>query len=74
MPSWLSWLIYISPFRYGLEAYFRNEFDGTENEYVLAEYGFDYGLWPCIAGLFGFTIFWRFIAFIVLRMLIRNIN
>ena len=74
MPNWLIWMVYISPFRYGLEAFLRNEVEGTKDEFILEQYGFNYGMWPCIAALFGFTIFWRFIAFLVLRLLIRNIN
>ncbi|TBU12214.1 ABC-2 type transporter [Hamiltosporidium tvaerminnensis] len=76
IPSWLSWIIWISPIQYGFKASMQNQFDGLEficndNDPRCIESGNDviilYGMespsiWPCILTLWGLTVFWIFIG------------
>ena len=75
-PDWVTWLQYISPIRYGLEALVLNEFEhrkyapGDKN---FAEYlGFDLGMWRCLVILAGMTIGLRLLAMIFLKLLVAR--
>ncbi|KAK1348560.1 hypothetical protein LUQ84_002165 [Hamiltosporidium tvaerminnensis] len=85
IPSWLSWIIWISPIQYGFKASMQNQFDGLEficndNDPRCIESGNDviilYGMespsiWPCILTLWGLTVFWIFIGAIGLHFLTK---
>mmetsp|Transcript_9789 Transcript_9789/g.7369 ORF Transcript_9789/g.7369 Transcript_9789/m.7369 type:complete len:127 (+) Transcript_9789:800-1180(+) len=76
LPGWISWFQYVSPIRYAFEAMMRNEFEDREINQQLADpiklLGFDIGFWNCIYALIGYTIFYRFTALIMLKVLIAR--
>ena len=52
VPSWLSWLQYLSPIRYSSEALVRNEFedngDYQDSDSIFERYDYDIGLYECL--------------------------
>ncbi len=77
-PDWMMWLQYLSPIRYGLESYVRNEFGkrnyqpGQENMVVVLAYNI--GLWQCLVIMAGFAIALRIISMIMLRLLVDRVQ
>jgi ABC-type multidrug transport system ATPase subunit len=70
MPVWLGWLRFISPFRYCLEATFRNQFeDNPENSFnPVQALNYDIGLWNCVLILFLFGLGLRILGCIFLKL------
>lgn len=83
LPSWLGWVQWLSPIRYGNEALSHSQYDEYElpncNEVSLSLKeadprgafmcleGFTIGYWECIAANIGLMIFWRVLSLIVLK-------
>ena len=78
MPIWLTWLRFLSPFRYTIEAANRNEFDGSTNDFdganPVTQLGFDIGLSNCVIIMACLGIFFRFLAGFFLKLLVRKVG
>ena len=74
--KWISWVQYLSPIRYGLEALVRNEFEGdvfappVTNPIDRLEFDFGWGV--CIGVLVALTAGLRIISMIALRLLVSK--
>lgn len=63
--SWISWLEYVSPFRFALESFIRNEFDETNySPNPIDIFSFNIGLGSCIMIMVGIIVLCRTIAMI----------
>ena len=76
-PIWISWVQYLSPIRYGLEAFVANEFD--HRTYGPGEYnpkyffGFDtIGLWKSLVALAAISIGLRLLGLLCLKLLVSK--
>ena len=73
-PGWVMWIQYLSPMRYGLEAFVQNEFlhrTYTADEMSLVDIlAYDMGLWQCLVILAVLAVFWRLLSMICLRLLV----
>lgn len=72
-PVWISWIQYISPVKYTLEALIYNEFDDRRYDSpidLISFLGFKLGLFKCLIILLGLTIFFRFVALAFLKLLV----
>lgn len=72
---WLRWLQYLSIFRYCLEAYLRNEFEGNElasEGNPLDSLGLEIGLEGCIFIMLGISVVLRLLAGVLLKVLVRK--
>ena len=79
MPVWLSWIRFLSPFRYALEAALRNEFDGVDpNEFngvnPAIQLNLDIGMWNCVYIMLGMGLAYRIMACILLKTLVRKVG
>lgn len=75
MQPWLRWIQYLSVFRYSLEAYLRNEFEGNDKASVnpLDTLDFNIGMGGCIFIMIGFSVVIRILAGVLLKMLVRKL-
>eukprot|EP00347_Sterkiella_histriomuscorum_P001693 403371041 len=75
-PVWISWFQYLSPLRYGLEAFVDNEFSRRSyksDEIRLYEYlGYDLGLWRDLLIMAGLIIAIRILSIVCLRLLVSK--
>lgn len=73
-PGWVKWIQYLSPVRYGCEALVRNEWEGDKPPALdmISILNYNIGKWNCIYVLIGFTIFFRILALIFLKLLIQK--
>lgn len=78
MPVWLSWLRFISPFRYALEGGMRNEFDNNpkipDSANLAKLLNLDIGMWNCMIIMVCFGTALRIIAFFLLKLLVRRVG
>lgn len=79
MPVWLSWIRFLSPFRYSIEGAMRNEFDDNPlipgDEYNLAKLlNLDIGMWNCMIIMVCFGIGLRILAYILLKILVKKVG
>ena len=77
-PEWVMWIQYLSPMRYGLEAYVQNEF--ANRNYAPGEQNFvdvlayNLGLWQCLVILAVMAVVWRVLSMICLRLLVERVQ
>lgn len=79
MPVWLSWIRFLSPFRYSIEGAMRNEFDDNPlipgDEYNLAKLlNLDIGMWNCMIIMVCFGVGLRIVAYILLKILVKKVG
>jgi len=78
MPIWLSWIRFLSPFRYSLEAASRNEFDGNTADFggsdPIDNLNFNIGEWNCVIIMACMGIGYRIIACFMLKMLVKKVG
>eukprot|EP01016_Furgasonia_blochmanni_P014246 TRINITY_DN17428_c0_g1_i1.p1 TRINITY_DN17428_c0_g1~~TRINITY_DN17428_c0_g1_i1.p1 ORF type:complete len:310 (-),score=34.65 TRINITY_DN17428_c0_g1_i1:23-889(-) len=72
-PDWIGWIQYISPMSYATQALAINEFKGT-HDYALEFLGFESNKWLMLIYLTISALVARFLAFIFLKILVRNIQ
>lgn len=84
MPDWLKWLQWISPIRYGNEAIAHTQFDDAHYlggvppkvydipQVYLALQGFTVGYWKCIIVMICFSVFWRILSLIALKLSVKK--
>ena len=72
--SWIAWLKWTSPIKYGLEGFLQNEFRVLNaNDYdILDTLGFSFGLWNSIIVLILIAIVFRLLAYFALKNLITK--
>lgn len=77
-PAWMMWLQYLSPIRYGLECFVRNEFGNRTylpGEVNLLTYlAYNIGLWQCLVIMAALAIGLRLISMIMLRLLVERVQ
>ena len=74
--SWLAWLQYLSPIRYTLEIFFRNEYREADfinngnplNPYPVTAYNYDLGIANCLIIMACIGVGTRIIAFFFLKL------
>jgi ABC-type multidrug transport system permease subunit len=75
-PGWVTWIQYLSPIRYALEALVRNEFlnlelaPGVPN--LITVLNFNIGTPACLGILAGFSVFFRIVSLVFLKVLIKK--
>jgi len=78
MPVWLSWIRFLSPFRYALEGGMRNEFDDNplipDSANLAKLLNLDIGMWNCMIIMVCFGTALRIIAFFLLKLLVRRVG
>ena len=83
IPVWIRWIQYISPFRYSMEAMFRNQYreddftyDPTDpmNKYPVHSYNYDFGMDVCLAIMAVLAIVFRVLALVVLKVQVRKLG
>ena len=74
LPSYISWMQWISPVFYANQAMNMVQFSGVNfmTDYFLTILGFDLSYTTCVWILFGFMIFWRISSIILLRLMITK--
>ena len=77
--AWLGWIQWISPIRYANESLAHSQFDDVPNprvnllpERYLEFEGFTVGYWKCFAVCCGFTVFWRLMSLVALKLSINK--
>lgn len=72
VPVWFSWLQYVSPIRYALEAVVWNEFADFDDENGTIPNPIEYlnyrlGLWECIGCLWGLSVVFRIVSYFLFK-------
>ena len=75
--AWITWLQYLSPIRYGLEAIVRNEYEdadptGEKTKNPIETLSFDIGFMKCLIILLVLTIALRIVSMLGLRLLVSK--
>jgi ABC-type multidrug transport system ATPase subunit len=78
MPVWLSWIRFISPFRYALEGGMSNEFDGNplipDSANLRKLLNLDIGMWNCMIIMVCFGTALRILAYFLLKLLVKRVG
>jgi len=75
IPIFLSWLQYVSPVRYSMEAFMWNEYDGSVFTKAPVEaLSYEWGLNTALLGLVGLTILFRIASFFALKAVARTVQ
>ncbi|EAR83932.3 ABC transporter family protein (macronuclear) [Tetrahymena thermophila SB210] len=76
LPGWITWIQYLSPFRYMQNAFLRNEFDGADyNGYNPVQVlGYSLSLWESIGVLIGLATGFHILAFIFLKARAKKLS
>ena len=77
MPVWLSWIRFLSPFRYTLEAAMRNEADGNpiySSFNIVNVFNLDIGLNNCIMIMVLYGLGLRILSYYFLKFLVRKLG
>ncbi|EGR30734.1 hypothetical protein IMG5_124460 [Ichthyophthirius multifiliis] len=78
MPSWISWIQYISPFRYSLNALMINQLNGlvfVEINYdPIKTFDFDFSIWEALGILIGLALFMNIISLLFLKLSTQKLN
>ena len=74
---WISWIEYISPMKYTMEAFVTNEYDGLGYENpdpVVDMLHYDLGVPFCMSALFAIFFVLRFISYFALKVLMNTLQ
>eukprot|EP01016_Furgasonia_blochmanni_P019458 TRINITY_DN2181_c0_g1_i1.p1 TRINITY_DN2181_c0_g1~~TRINITY_DN2181_c0_g1_i1.p1 ORF type:complete len:538 (-),score=104.36 TRINITY_DN2181_c0_g1_i1:84-1697(-) len=76
LPRWLYWIKYFSPFKYALEAMTWNEYWDYRDSPIspMSFAGFTQGMWPCIRNLACLGLLYLFLAFVMLKLMIKRLQ
>jgi hypothetical protein len=75
IPVWITWLQWLSPIRYGIEIFLRNELEDITfpaNMSPLDQFDFNVGMQNCIVYLVILTVVTRILSLVFLKLLVSK--